>query len=259
MAASDTNEPDQAHAVQAPGGIFHAFVLDGTGRGRRIDGWDAVAAWRPADGLLWLHLDYESERARSWLADQSGVDPLIIRALLASETRPRCVPARDGALLLLRGVNLNPGAEPDDMVSIRLWCEETRVVSVRIRRLAAVDDLCAAIDEGRGPTSTGDLVVQLADRLVDRMADVVANIDATIDGFEADDQREPGVPHKIQGRLAEVRRQSIILRRYLSPQREAFVRLQVEPIPWLAPRHHVALREIADRTFRYVEDLEAAR
>jgi len=45
----------------------------------------------------------------------SQPDKIIGEALLAEETRPRIVPSAEGLLLILRGVNCNPGAEPEDM------------------------------------------------------------------------------------------------------------------------------------------------
>ncbi len=41
-------------------------------------------------------------------------------------------PARgDGWLVILRGVNLNPGADSEDMVSIRMWIEAHRLIALR--------------------------------------------------------------------------------------------------------------------------------
>ncbi len=62
-------------------------------------------------------------------------------------------------------------------------------------------------------------------------------------------------------RLAAVRRQAIVLRRYFAPQREALQRLASDPdmAPWLESRDRHQLREVADRITRYVEDLDAGR
>ena len=36
-------------------GLVAAYLLDGHGGGRRL-GWDEIARWQPADGLLWVQL-----------------------------------------------------------------------------------------------------------------------------------------------------------------------------------------------------------
>ena len=39
------------------------------------------------------------------------------------------------------GLNLNEGAEPEDMVSIRLWLDPRRILSLRKRKLRAIADI----------------------------------------------------------------------------------------------------------------------
>jgi zinc transporter len=55
------------------------------------------------------------EDARQWLRNSAGLEELVADALLTEETRPRAMTIDDGVLLALRGINMNPGAEPDDM------------------------------------------------------------------------------------------------------------------------------------------------
>ena len=65
----------------------------------------------------------------------------------------------DGLLLTLRGVNLNPGADPEDMVALRLWVEPDRVISIRHRPVMAVNDLRERLASGRGLESASQPVV----------------------------------------------------------------------------------------------------
>jgi zinc transporter len=127
-----------------------------------------------ADGVshrehIWLHFDGALPKTAEWLAAHSGLDSYVIENLISKETRPRCDIQEKGILLNLRGVNLNPGAKPEDMVSVRLWVDEKRVISVRVRRILAVEDIRQQIDQGQGPRSTAHLVARLAGRLTDRM------------------------------------------------------------------------------------------
>jgi zinc transporter len=63
----------------------------------------------------------------------------------------------------------------------------------------------------------------------------------------------------MRGDLGALRREAIALRRYLAPQREVMIRLSLSPAPWLRPEDRARLREVGDRTTRFVEDLDAAR
>ncbi|MPZ09765.1 MAG: zinc transporter ZntB [Kiloniellaceae bacterium] len=231
-------------------------LLDGAGGARRESaGRDDL----DTDQLIWAHLQRDSASAARWLAHERGVPPLVRQALTAEETRPRCTPLEGGLLLILRGVNLNPEADPEDMVSIRIWTDGKRILTVWLRRLLAVGDIDAMLAEGRGPKTVGEFLTLLSERLVGRMEPVIAEIDDRIDALE-DEVLEHYDP-ALRGRLAAVRRQAIVLRRYFAPQREALLRLATdsEAAPWLEPRDRHLLREVADRITRYVEDLDAGR
>ena len=85
-----------------------------------------------SDGFLWAHIHWEDPQGLSWLRDRSGLQSDIIEALLAPDTRPRCTVFNtengNGAFINLRGVNLNAGASPEDMISIRIWAEKAELL-----------------------------------------------------------------------------------------------------------------------------------
>ena len=244
-------------------GLIAALRLDGQGGGVDLSATEAerpLAAVAPAGaapGVEWIHMDYTDPGTVAWLRERSGVDPVVADALVAEETRPRSAPLGDGLLVVLRGVNLNPGAEPDDMVSLRIWSDGRRVLSLRKRRLLSVDDVRGAIAAGTGPRDAAELVTSIADRLLVRMEEVLQSLEERVDDLEEAALGEGAARLRVE--LGRVRRQIITLRRYLAPQREALARLAGERAPWLEDRQRVRLRELADRLTRYVEDLDSAR
>jgi len=125
-------------------GLICAYALDGQGGGREV-GWPEIQGWRAGDGLLWAHLDRTGRESRRWLREDAGLDPVLAAGLLAEDVRPRELPVDAALLVALRGVNLNPGADPEDMVAVRIWLEQTRVVILRHRRLIAINDLREAL------------------------------------------------------------------------------------------------------------------
>lgn len=219
--------------------------------------WDRVRAWTPADGPVWVHLDRSVAEAERWVLEDAGLEPATAAGLLAEETRPRAFAARGKLLLILRGVNLNPGAAPDDMIALRVWSDGLRVISLRHRRLLSTTDAAEAIEVGHGPRTAAALLVDLVTRLTGRVEPVLENLDEQTDGLEEGiASREPGA---VRTKLAELRRQVVALRRYLAPQRLALASLAHDELSWLEPADRSHLREQADRTTRYVEDLEALR
>jgi len=237
-------------------GLICAYRLDGAGGAEQLD-WAGVSAWTPGQGTLWVHLDRLFADAQTWLREHSGVDSVTAEALLAEETRPRCVAQGDGLIVIMRGVNLNSGADPEDMVSIRIWVEDGRLISIRHRRLLAVTDIREALDRHHGPGDAATMLVSLIDRLTARIGPVIDDIEDRIDGLEEGVIVERSAV--LRQSLADLRRQAIILRRFIAPERDALARLLVEPAPWLGAGSRQRLREAADRVTRYVEDLDAAR
>jgi zinc transporter len=245
-------------------GLRFACVLDGSGRCRELD-WEGVRRWQPEDGVLWVHLERDDPEAQRWVNEESGIDPLSCRALLAEESRPRVDDVGDCLLVVLRGVNLGVDDDPDDvspdqdLVPIHLWVEPFRVVSLRDKghHLIALRDIREALAKGRGPSNSGGLLVKLAEKVVKYAEPIIEELEASIDDME--DRLPELEPAVARQRLAEVRHGAIELRRYLAPQREALGHLQAEEVAWLTRKNRLHLRECADRVARYVESLDAIR
>ena len=235
---------------------LHTILLDGRGGARHLAP-DEVDAWSPEQGVLWVHLDYTNPDNRQWLEHQSGLDPLIVEALLVEETRPRATSVGEGLLIALRGVNLTPGADPDDMVAIRLWINRQRIISTQRRRMLSVADVVERLMAGRGPENAAECLVDLVDRLVGRMSDTVDQFEDRVAELEDQVLGEGGAV--MRSELAKLRRQAITLRRYLAPQREALGRLGGELAGWLDQNGQLRLREVSDRLIRHIEDLDAVR
>jgi zinc transporter len=207
--------------------------------------------------FVWVHLQREDPRTQGWLENESGLDSYLQAALLADDTRPRCTVHDEGAVIILRGVNLMEGAEPEDMVSVRLWVDRARVIGVWVRPLHAVGDLVGAIERGMAPVSPGEFVAKLAQRLADRTEPHVGELHDELDDFEDALLEADGAVER--GALADVRRRAIRLRRYIGPQRDALTTLSIEDLSWLNERDRSRVREAADKTTRVLEELETVR
>lgn len=238
--------------------IEYAVLLDGHGHAQPVTAAEiADGSARPPDGgFAWLHVQRDADGIVELLT-RCGLEPIVIEALRADETRPRCTVHGEGVLLNLRGVNLNPGAEPEDMISVRLWLTADRVVGVWVRPLDAVRDLIGSVERRQAPVSPGDLVSKLALRLSDRAEPSVAALNEGIDAME-ELILDPFAPIS-RPELSAIRRSAILLRRYMVPQRDALTTLEIEDLEWLQDRDRSRLREAAERVFRLGEDLDQIR
>ncbi len=237
-------------------GLVFGYILDGGGGGTVLD-WQDVRNWESEKGALWIHLDYSDETVRQWLQAESKLGALTCDILMEEDTRPRYITTKEGFLLILRGVNCNPGSDPEDMVAVRMSFEENRIITMRQRRVMAINDIHESIEAGTGPKSNVGFLTMVIDRIVDRMGDVIADIDDQVD--ELEDTVLTAESYELRSRLARIRRQCIGLRRYIAPQREVLARLQNERLEWFSDKIKSRLRELAERTARFVEDLDSAR
>jgi zinc transporter len=237
-------------------GLIAAVLLDGKGGGQQ-GGWDDIEAWSSSAETLWIHMDYANNASGAWILERSGLEPTIAQALVAEETRPRSLATRGGLLVILRGANLNEGADADDMIAVRAWLEANRIITTRHRPTRAIEAIRASIETGDGPTSAGDFLVQMADGLTARASDAISDLEDEVDKLE--DEVLSAESYDLRGKIAEFRRSAIRFRRYLAPQKDVLTRLQSERVEWLSEIDRAHLREIGDRTLRLVEDLDSAR
>ncbi|TKB28199.1 zinc transporter ZntB [Desulfopila sp. IMCC35006] len=237
-------------------GLIHAILFDGKGGGREL-GWQEIAEWSPEQGVLWMHLSCTAPEAIRWLEEQSGLEALLVDALLSEGTRPRSTVIGDGVLLTLRGVNHNPGEDHEDMVSIRIWAEQKRIITTRRRKLLSVTGLVGSFSAGQGPATSGEFINTLAELLTEYIEETVEGIEDQTS--ELEEQVVVAHDRKLRSRISGLRRQAIMLRRYLAPQREAFTRMQVEKIHWFSEQDKRHLYETANSLIRIVEDLDSLR
>ncbi len=237
--------------------ILLALEFDGKGQGTPLSG-EAISEAIKSKKLAWVHLDATQPETRNWLEREvSYLDPYITEALLADETRPRMTQIGDGVLLILRGVNLNKDADPEDMVSIRLWIDSHRIISVRRRQLKAVWDIEKLLREGHGPKNSGEFLSLLTAQLFARMEPTITGLDDNTDDIEEKLLENPD--SSLRERIVQIRKKAIILRRYMSPQRDAVSQLRMADIHWIHEKNKRHLQESVNIVTRYVEDLDAIR
>lgn len=237
-------------------GFEHALLLDGKGSANELT-YEQLNNYSNKDGKLWVHFDYKSNEAIDWITNKSGIDPIAIEALLTEETRPRTTILGDSILLALRGVNLNPNSDPEDMVSIRIFANENLIISTKRRNLLSVNDVVDYLKKGDGPMSISQILVELTDRLTSRMQTVIDEIDERADFLEESllESKNTALRSEISG----IRREAITLRRYLFPQKEAMYKLYHDKITWINDYEKIQLREITDQLIRHIEELDTIK
>lgn len=234
--------------------VFGFGFTDGVAREMR---WQDVAAHDSDYDFVWLHLNMVNEEARAWIRAQKDIPYAAASALLAGETRPRVTSFDKGIVVNLRGVNLNEGAEPEDMVSVRIWMSEHWIITTRRRRLKAAQDVRDDIQGGVQVANPGAIVARLAAKLTERAEPYVQEIEDEVDSLEEAMLGDGG--HGLRAKLADTRQAAVLFRRFIAPQRDALNRLAADDSQLFDQHTKIELREVADRVTRMTEDIDAAR
>lgn len=231
-----------------------ALALYGTGDAGALD----LARDKSAGKAQWVRLGGPYPDCRAWLAAQLPDVPEPIRlALTAEDTRPRVEQVGEGFLIVFRAANFNPGKEPHEMVSLRIWLEEKRIVTVQRQRIWALADLEETLHAGQGPRDCGELLARLVHKIIDRLDPVLSELDDATDDYEERTLDEPD--EALRHGIISVRKQAILFRRHIAPQREALAKLRSLAPPWIGSSALFLLQEGYDHHLRLVEDLDVIR
>lgn len=240
-----------------PDCIRFAYALS-RGGATALSGEAAIAQALADPEPAWIHMDFGHPDTETWIDTHLHYLPRTVReALLADETRPRAQVVGDGVLVILRGVNLNPGEEPEDMVAVRLWVEAGRVISVGRRPLSSLAELAREVGDGAGPDRSGALLTALVDRISERMDEYVARLDTEGDALEETVLRAPD--RALRARLTDIRGEVVDVRRFLLPQRDAVARLSNARVDVLAEDDRLQLTEAHEGLLRALEEVEGLR
>ena len=219
--------------------------------------FDDSNAHKSASGILWLHMCAVHQDTREFLNNETSLDELVINALLAAETRPRILIRKEGCMVTLRAMNLNENKDPEDMISLSIWIDSNRIITTRQRDILAIEDIKSAIEQGKGPRTTGEFLTMITNRVYDRMEPYIEDLEDRTSRIE-----ELLALHDVDGVCENtrlIRLRTAIFRRYIMPQKMALEGLIKAKFSWLSEENIEHLVESHDRVTRYVETLNDIR
>ncbi|MBS6031601.1 MAG: zinc transporter ZntB [Pantoea sp.] len=224
--------------------------LDGKGGLIPIAEDEVIHCERPC----WLHLNYTHRQSAEWLQSTPQIPDAVRDALAGDSMRPRVSRLGDGFMIVLRSVNHNSDARPDQLVAMRVFINDKLIVSTRRRKVFAVDEVLTDLQNGNGPIDCGSWLVDVCDALTDHTSEFIEELHDKIIEMEDAllDQRMPA-----RGELGLLRKQLIVMRRHMAPQRDVYARLASEKLAWMDDSERRRMQEIADRLGRGLDDLDA--
>ncbi|WP_455843642.1 zinc transporter ZntB [Pantoea agglomerans] len=224
--------------------------LDGAGGMIPIEDKDVINCERPC----WLHLNYTQRQSAEWLQNTPLIPDSVRDALAGDSMRPRVTRLGDGFMIVLRSVNHNADSRPDQLVAMRVFINDKLIVSTRRRKVYAIDAVLTDLQQGNGPVDGGSWLVDVCDALTDHASEFIEEMHDKIIELE-DALMNQEVPAR--GDLALLRKQLIVMRRYMAPQRDVYARLAIEKMAWMNDDDRRRMQEVADRLGRGLDDLNA--
>ncbi|MBK4716919.1 MULTISPECIES: zinc transporter ZntB [Tenebrionibacter/Tenebrionicola group] len=235
--------------LNVPDAVF-AWQLDGKGGVKAIADNDVYDRSHPC----WLHLDYTQPESAQWLATTTLLPNAVRDALAGESSRPRVSRQGEGTLITLRCINASTNERPEQLVAVRIYIDEHLIVSTRRRKVLALDDVISDLNEGTGPENSGAWLVEVCDALTDHTSEFIEGLHDNIMDLE-DSLLDQQVPPR--GTLALIRKQLIVMRRYMAPQRDVYSRLSSERLRWMDDDQRRRMQDVCDRLGRGLDEIDA--
>ncbi|HZU71927.1 MAG TPA: magnesium/cobalt transporter CorA [Acidimicrobiales bacterium] len=231
----------------------HLITVDGTKREMSVD---TVRHLLESGDRFWLDVDgLDEESSQQLLRDVFGFHPLAVEDAEHFGQRPKLDIYDDFALLVVFGATAG-----GQLVEVHCFYTERYLVTVH-------HDPCPHLSElaerwARRPMPHPDhvmLLYRVVDTLVDGYFPVLSRIDDDIDELEDEILRRP--TDEQLGRLFDMKRSLIALRKVVTPQRDLFATLVSgsDALPGMTPDAERYFRDLYDHLIRISDLVDSYR
>jgi zinc transporter len=186
-----------------------------------------------------------------------GVSEPTAEMLVSDQTRPRAFREGEALVATVRDLNFNPGAEPEDMISMQLWSDGARIITLRRAPQQSPNEVSALLERGQGPRDAGAMVTQIVELLIDHLNHAIVDMNAMLDRLELDDS-EVQVDQRVR-EISAIRRDCLALQRHMSPQHEALEQIGRDAPAWFEPHDRREIVESIARLRRHLDDIDISK
>lgn len=224
--------------------------LDGKGNGVPIESHGKATIAKPC----WIHLDFSNQKTINWIQSTDLLPNLVKEELIKPNQISKETRFDSGILVVMRGVNYTPNTLPDPIVTFRFYITDNLVISTRHQQIDAISQLKENLEKGIGPVDVADWLIQVSELISVQVNLSFDGVHNKIIKLEDSVLNQHILSYKEIGR---VRKQLIVLRRLLSPQRDIFVKISTERISWIDDNDRQRLHDISNQQNHYVSDIDS--
>jgi zinc transporter len=228
----------------AAAGSISACLLDGRGGARELAA-EAIRAWQPEQGVLWV--TGATNAVGAWLGALPNANPGDVGLFTQQPDQPWAEfvwPDVVVVVIALPEQKTRDPAAPEWTVAFHLWASPRLLVTAGTAPV--IGEVWGALAQERGPRDAADFVVALSERAEDRLRAMMHVQDVRVAAAEkAFAEERPGAFDEVVGlrqTLLEMRRRSAALRVIRD-------RLRSDEVTWLASsrgRWHKLERQALD-------------
>jgi magnesium transporter len=247
---------DRIVPLDALGNMPGSLVIDPNAPAPKMD----IIVFLAKEGVVWLNVDGLGDvETITKIGELFQLHKLTLEDVVQVHQRPKVEVFRGYVFVVVRMVFLDGALETEQLSLVigdrfLLTFQEGRpgdcLEPVRNRLRRAIGRLRNA-----GPDY---LAYALMDTVTDHYFPVVAEYGDRLDSLEDEIIHEKAYDDIVQ-RIHENKRELLLLRRTIFPQRDAVVTLMRDPTPLIAEETRVFFRDVSDHTVQLVELLDSYR
>ncbi|WP_172385421.1 magnesium/cobalt transporter CorA [Streptomyces sp. MNP-20] len=227
---------------------------------------EAVAQVRKDDdGFVWLGLHEPTEREFAGIAELFGLHPLAVEDAVHAHQRPK-VERYDQTLFAVfktvcyvEHAELTATSEVVDTGEIMVFVGREFVITVRHGRHGSLGPLREQLEATPEQLAQGPAAVlhAIADQVVDDYLDVTEAVQEDIDAVESEVFSATGARTADPGRIYQLKRELLELKRAVVPLGRPLQVLATQPIRVIAPEIQAYFRDVDDHLKRVAEQIAA--
>ncbi len=208
--------------------------------------------------LVWIDVIRPGEAEAAFLREQLAFHPLAVEDCLRGRQRPKLDRYPGYLFLVFYAGHINPERDRVALTELHLFLGERYLVTVHDGEIQEVTEIIARW-RARPPqfSDVGMLAHALLDAVVDDYFPVLDHFS------ERTEQLESAVfDHSDQGSMQQIfraRRELVLFRRVIAPQRDVLSTLLRRDLPFLRPELLPYFQDVYDHTLRVTEEIDALR
>jgi magnesium transporter len=239
-----------------------AVYVDGH-REPPVDPFEALATATERGGFVWLGLFEPTEAELGRIAERYGLHPLAVEDAVFAHQRPKLERYDDDLFMVLKTATyveheeLTATSEVVETGEVMVFLGRDYVITVRHGQHGDLADLRHRMEEQRELLCLGPSAVlyAVADLVVDAFVEVVAGMQDDVDELEASvfsPERTDDI-----GRLYQLKRELMSLRRAVAPLEVPLAKLAERPVDVVPDTMRSYFRDVQDHAIRVRDQLGA--